>query len=130
MLDVSLEALRYTTIFLMTLLFLYWAEQAWEKYQDEPIASSVEFRNGDDDKSNFIFPAVTVCLGSLKMYVTSQGQESNELQRVCSKRRPGSLLKMLDECVNKIDSSRTTTETATYGGFFGGLLETTTVEQP
>ena len=42
-------------------LFSYWSVLALTKYQDEPIATSTEFRIGDDNLGNFTSPVISFC---------------------------------------------------------------------
>ncbi len=46
---------------LLLTIFIYWSYSALTKYFDEPVATQIEFKFGDDDKGNISFPVLTFC---------------------------------------------------------------------
>ena len=47
--------------FVLAGIFSYWSQQAWQKYESEPVSNNLELRYGDDNLGNITLPAVTIC---------------------------------------------------------------------
>ena len=53
------------SVIILTTILIYWCVLAIIKYNDEPIATSIEFRYGDDGLGNITMPMMTFCKKSL-----------------------------------------------------------------
>ena len=53
------------SVIILVGLLIYWCVLAIMKYSNEPIATSVEFRYGDDGLGNITMPMMTFCKKSL-----------------------------------------------------------------
>ena len=49
-------------------VFIFWGMQALQKFNSNPVSSSISFTNGDDKHGNLQFPALTICLHNLGFY--------------------------------------------------------------
>ena len=49
-------------------IFIFWGMQALQKFNSNPVSSSISFINGDDKLGNLQFPAFTICLDNLATY--------------------------------------------------------------
>ena len=53
--------IRFIALVVLLSLFFYWTISAWNKYLDEPIATQIQFRYGDDDFGNISMPVISFC---------------------------------------------------------------------
>ncbi len=42
-------------------VFIYWSNNAFKKYSEQPLSTQIKFRFGDDNLGNISLPAFTVC---------------------------------------------------------------------
>ena len=49
-------------------VFIFWGMQALQKFNSNPVSSSISFTNGDDKHGNLQFPALTICIDNLGFY--------------------------------------------------------------
>ena len=60
---------------LCIIAFLFWSHKAISKFISAPISSHVSYKNGDDNKGNISFPAITICLKSFGFMAAKANQE-------------------------------------------------------
>ena len=92
-------------------VFIFWGMQALQKFNSNPVSSSISFTNGDDKHGNLQFPALTICLYNLGFYF----EES--LERHCPSHWIHYYYQIFEYCIEeKVEES--TTEPEDFFGLF------------